>query len=197
MMIVGLTGGIGSGKSTVAKMFEKLGVPVYDSDKEAKQLMVASTKVRQGIIDLLGEASYKDDTLNRKYIAGKVFTDPILLEKLNGIVHPAVRAHFLEWAEAQATPYVIQETALIFENNAQDKYDCTILVTAPLAVRLQRVINRDQVDEKAVVDRNKNQLEDGEKLKYADFHIENLDLTKTEESVKALHLKLLAKASKF
>ncbi|SDQ69514.1 dephospho-CoA kinase [Flagellimonas zhangzhouensis] len=197
MMIVGLTGGIGSGKSTVAKMFEELGVPVYDSDREAKQLMTTSTKVKQEIIDLLGEASYEDGTLNRKYIAGKVFTDPILLEKLNGIVHPAVREHFLEWTAAQDSPYVIQETALIFENNAQDKYDFTILVTAPLVVRLQRVMARDQVDEKAVVDRTKNQMEDGEKLKRADFHIENLDITKTEELVKALHLKLLAKASKF
>ncbi|GLU44505.1 dephospho-CoA kinase [Allomuricauda sp. NBRC 101325] len=197
MMIVGLTGGIGSGKSTVAKMFEELGVPVYDSDKEAKQLMATSIKVKESIIELLGAASYVDGTLNRPYIAGKVFTDPILLEKLNKIVHPAIRSHFLEWAKAQTTPYVIQETALIFENDAQDKYDSTILVTAPLTLRLQRVMERDKVEKKAVVDRTKNQMEDGEKLKHADYHIENLDLAKTEAAVKVLHLKLLAKASKF
>ncbi len=197
MMIVGLTGGIGSGKSTVAKMFQELGVPIYDSDKEAKQLMASSEKVKQAIIDLLGEESYENGILNRTFIAGKVFADQKLLQKLNAIVHPAVRNHFLEWAETQSTPYVIQETALIFENNAQDKYDCTILVTAPFEIRIQRVMERDQVGKKAVVDRTENQMEDGEKLKQAHFHIENLDLAKTRDEVKALHLKLLAKASKF
>ena len=123
MMIVGLTGGIGSGKSTVAKMFMELGVPVYDSDAEAKKLMATSPEVKSKIIELLGNEAYSNDVLNRSYIANKVFKDPILLEKLNGIVHPAVREHFLKWVKRKETPYVIQETALIFENDAHDKYD--------------------------------------------------------------------------
>ena len=197
MMIVGLTGGIGSGKSTVAKMFMELGVPVYDSDAEAKKLMATSPGVKSKIIELLGNEAYKDDVLNRPYIANKVFKDPNLLERLNGIVHPAVREHFIEWAKRKETPYVIQETALIFENDAQDKYDYTILVTAPVETRIQRVVERDKVATQAVIDRMKNQLDDEHKKELAHYSIENLDLDKTKKKVKELHLKLLALSSKF
>ncbi len=196
-MIVGLTGGIGSGKSTVAKMFMELGVPVYDSDAEAKKLMATSPRVKSKIIELLGNEAYKDDVLNRPYIANKVFKDPNLLERLNGIVHPAVREHFIEWAKRKETPYVIQETALIFENDAQDKYDYTILVTAPVETRIQRVVERDKVATQAVIDRMKNQLDDEHKKELAHYSIENLDLDKTKKKVKELHLKLLALSSKF
>ena len=197
MMIVGLTGGIGSGKSTVAKMFKELGVPVYDSDKEAKKLMVDSKEVRFKIEQLLGNNAYANGGLNRQYIAGKVFKSPELLQKLNNIVHPAVRTHFLEWAKTQESPYVIQETALIFENGAQEKYDRTILVTAPVENRIQRVIDRDNVGKQAVLDRMVNQLNDEKKQRMAHYSIENLDLEKTKEKVKELHLKLLAMAIKF
>lgn len=198
MMIVGLTGGIGSGKSTVAKMFRKLGVPVYDSDHEAKVLMVTSPKVRDGLIKLFGEEVYDDGgNLNRKFIADKVFKDAALLQKLNAIVHPAVREHFLEWAAGQSTPYVIQETALIFENNAQDKYDQTILVTAPMEARAHRVMARDGVDREAVLDRMRNQMTDDEKTDLAHFRLENIDLKTTKNKVKQLHAKLLAIAAKF
>lgn len=197
MMIVGLTGGIGSGKSTVAKMFLDLGAPVYDSDQEAKKLMSTSKEVKTAIIQLLGDGAYGGEGLNRAYIADKVFKDSDLLEKLNGIVHPAVREHFLEWAKNQESPYVIQETALIFENQAQDKYDCTILVTAPEDIRIQRVVRRDNTSEQAIKNRIHNQLEDGQKKKLAHHVIENLDLDKTKEKVKELHLKLLAIAPKF
>ncbi|WP_127137911.1 dephospho-CoA kinase [Flagellimonas oceanensis] len=197
MMIVGLTGGIGSGKSTVANMFRELGVPVYDSDKEAKLLMSGSQEVKAAITDLLGKEAYSDGELNRAFIADKVFKDSELLEKLNGIVHPAVRKHFMQWAEARETPYVIQETALIFENNAQNNYDSTILVTAPVETRIKRVVDRDGVEKQAVIDRMQNQLNDGQKLDLADFSLENLELDKTKKKVKELHLKLLAAASKF
>ncbi len=196
-MIVGLTGGIGSGKSTVAKMFAELGIPVYDSDMEAKELMVASNEVKTAITQLLGEEAYDNYGLNRPYIANKVFKDPELLEKLNAIVHPAVRKHFLDWVERQESPYVIQETALIFENDAQDKYDYTILVTAPVETRIQRVIERDNVEGQAVVDRMKNQLDDEQKVDLANFSLKNLELDKTRRKVKELHLKLLALAPKF
>ena len=196
-MIVGLTGGIGSGKSTVAKMFVELGIPVYDSDMEAKELMVGSSEVKNAITELLGEEAYDNQGLNRPYIADKVFKDPELLEKLNAIVHPAVRKHFLDWVERQESPYVIQETALIFENDAQDKYDYTILVTAPVETRIQRVIDRDNVEGQAVVDRMKNQLDDGQKVDLANFSLKNLELNKTRRKVKELHLKLLALSSKF
>ncbi|MBO0329631.1 dephospho-CoA kinase [[Muricauda] lutisoli] len=197
MMIVGLTGGIGSGKSTVANMFKELGVPVYNSDLEAKVLMETSKEVKTAITDLLGEEAYTERGLNRSFIANKVFKDAELLEKLNGIVHPAVRKHFLDWVSHQDSPYVIQETALIFENGVQDKYDRTILVTAPVETRIERVVDRDKIERQAVVDRMNNQLDDEQKLDLADYSIENLELDKTKDKVKELHLKLLAVASKF
>ena len=198
MIIVGLTGGIGSGKSTVAKMFRELKVPVYDSDEEAKKLMVSSKKVKKSILELLGKGAYKDDVLDRELIAGKVFKDPELLQQLNAIVHPAVRAHFLKWVQKKAVPYVIQETALIFENGVQDKYDYTLLITSPKEIRLQRVMDRDGVSEQQVLERMKNQIADDEKMHLADFFIENVDLETTRQKVKDLHAKLLAlSASKF
>lgn len=191
MKIVGLTGGIGSGKSTVAQMFRELKVPVYDSDEEAKRLMNSSEEVKDAIIALLGQNAYRDDVLNRPFIAEKVFKDPELLQQLNAIVHPAVREHFLEWAQKKSVPYVIQETALIFENGAQDKYDFTILITAPKEMRLQRVMDRDGVGEQQVVQRMENQAEDNKKISLADFCIENIDLETTKQKVKDLHTKLI------
>lgn len=195
MMIVGLTGGIGSGKSTVAKMFKDLGVPVYDSDSEAKQLMVTSPKIKDAIIDLLGKGAYRKNVLDRSFVAEKVFKNPELLQKLNAIVHPAVKEHFLEWAKGQSSPYVIQETALIFENGSQDQYDRTILVTAPLEMRLERVMKRDGVGPEAVLERMENQMDDSEKMGMAHFSIENLDLETTAERVKELHTKFMAEAT--
>ena len=197
MRIIGLTGGIGSGKSTVSKMFMELGIPVYDSDSEAKNLMEHSANLKAAIKQLLGKDAYKEGKLNRAYIAAKVFNDTDLLKRLNGIVHPAVREHFMEWAKKQSTPYVVQETALIFENDSQDQYDHTILVTAPKDLRVQRVIDRDGVDRKAVLERMKNQMDDAEKKAMANFCIENVDLETTRKTVKELHTKLMAMSTKF
>lgn len=196
-MLVGLTGGIGSGKSTVAQTFRDLGVPVYDSDKEAKSLMVNSPELKSAIIDLLGDNAYTGKTLNRSYIAELVFKDAGLLQKLNKIVHPAVRQHFLKWANEQSAPYVIQETALIFENGVQDNYSATILVTAPLEMRLKRVMERDGVGKQVVLERMKNQMDDNQKIDLAQFCIENIDLEATKEKVRGLHAKLRSMAAKF
>lgn len=196
-MLVGLTGGIGSGKSTVAQIFRDLGVPVYDSDKEAKSLMVNSPELKSAIIDLLGDNAYTGKTLNRSYIAELVFKDAGLLQKLNKIVHPAVRQHFLKWANEQSAPYVIQETALIFENGVQDNYSATILVTAPLEMRLKRVMERDEVGKQVVLERMKNQMDDNQKIDLAQFCIENIDLEATKEKVRGLHAKLRSMAAKF
>ena len=131
MTVVGLTGGIGSGKTTVAKLFSAVGVPVYNSDKQAKELMQNSEVLIKKIKALLGGESYKERKLNRAYIAQKVFKDKGLLAGLNAIVHPAVREDFLDWITHQKHPYVIQETALLFENKTEELYDKIILVTAP------------------------------------------------------------------
>ncbi|WP_350292057.1 dephospho-CoA kinase [uncultured Croceitalea sp.] len=193
-MIVGLTGGIGSGKSTISGLFKELGVPVYDSDKEAKLFMNTSKSVRKAIIALLGKKAFKDDTLNRDYISGKVFKDNELLERLNKIVHPEVKKHFKKWSLEQDAPYVIQETALIFENKNQDNYDKIILVTAPIEIRIARVIERDSVTKSLILDRINNQLTDAEKMDRADFIVENINLKKTAESIKHIHDQLLSEA---
>ncbi|MDT0607280.1 dephospho-CoA kinase [Croceitalea rosinachiae] len=193
MMLIGLTGGIGSGKSTVAKMFKSLGVPVYDSDSEAKTLMVESKPLRKAIIGLLGEEAYLDKKLNKSFISSQVFKKPDLLQKLNEIVHPAVKNHFLKWSENQNFEYVIQETALVFENKAQDNYDSIILVTAPKGQRIQRVIDRDASTEKEVLERMANQLDDNKKVSLSNYVIENLDLDATWKLVCQIHKKLLNK----
>lgn len=191
MMVVGLTGGIGSGKTTVAKFFKKLGVPVYDSDKWAKRLMNTSKKIRNEIIDVFGEESYSGKKLNKMYISELVFNDKKMLEKLNNIVHPAVKEHFKSWMKKQTYSYVVQESALIFENQNQDFYDKVILVVAPQDIRIQRVKKRDFVDRKKVIARLKNQLQDSEKIPLADYVIENTNLNETKEKIESLHELLL------
>lgn len=191
MKIIGLTGGIGSGKTTVAKLFVALGVPVYDSDKEAKILMNTSKVLIKEIKELLGEEAYKESELNRRYIAGKIFKDKKLLQKLNAIVHPAVRENFLQWVSEQNTSYVIQETALLYENNAASLYDAVILVTAPEELRVERVLHRDATTKEAVLARINNQLSDKEKIAKANFILENIDIKETEQKVEALHKSLL------
>ncbi|TAI49061.1 dephospho-CoA kinase [Flagellimonas allohymeniacidonis] len=195
MKVVGLTGGIGSGKSTVAKMFKELGVPVYDSDYEAKRLMVHSKKLKEQIKDLLGNESYLDGNLNRPYIARRVFTHPDLLQSLNAIVHPAVREDFESWSSKQDAPYVIQETALIFEKGIEDYYDSVILITAPKDFRLDRVAKRDGLTKADVLQRMKNQMEDEGKMEKAHFVIENIDLDTTLKKVKETHESLVKLAN--
>ena len=190
-MIVGLTGGIGSGKSTVAKFFKALGVPVYDSDDQAKRLMKSSKKIRKKIIALLGEEAYQDKALNKPFIAKLVFGDEELLEKLNGIVHPAVRKHFLKWYQKQTHPYVVQETALLFENKSSDFYDKIILVTAPVKTRIARVMSRDNSSEEQVMARIKNRLEDAVKIELSNYIIENINLEETKDKVITLNKALL------
>ncbi|MGB6151114.1 MAG: dephospho-CoA kinase [Pricia sp.] len=189
--LVGLTGGIGSGKTTVALMFAALGVPVYNSDTEAKRLMETSGEVKKALIDLLGNQAYEGQRLNKTYISKRVFATKSLLDKINSIVHPAVRKHFLAWAERQETVYVIQEAAIIFEIGSQDFYDKTILITAPESARIERIKKRDAgLSEEDIKARMRNQWNDSEKMKRADYIIENLDLEKTEALVFEVHQEL-------
>lgn len=195
-MIIGLTGGIGSGKSTVAQMYKELGIPVYDSDKEAKTLMVNSKSLKKAIIALFGESSYDGKNLNRKYIASQVFSNKSLLQKLNEVVHPAVKEHFRTWICQQQAPYVIQESALIYEEQNATRYDAVILVTAPQETRLQRVIKRDGATRDEVLNRMANQLTDDEKAPKANYTIQNISLTSTKDQVVKIHQELLSKLLK-
>jgi dephospho-CoA kinase len=191
MMIVGLTGGIGSGKTTVAKIFKDFGVPVYNSDKEAKRLMKSSKKIRKAVRELLGDDAYADKKLNRAFIANRVFQDKSLLHKLNAIVHPAVREDFTFWAKKQESAYVIQETAIIFENSMQSFYDRIILVTAPEEIRLKRILARDNGSKSKVLDRMQNQRKDSEKIPLSDFVIDNVELDQTYLKVQEVNKCLL------
>ncbi|MEO0506909.1 MAG: dephospho-CoA kinase [Bacteroidota bacterium] len=191
MMRVGLTGGIGSGKSTVANMFRELSVPVYDSDLRAKVLMNESKPLQKDIIALFGELAYLDNELNRPWIAQQVFGNAALLEQLNGLVHPAVREDFIVWSEAQKASYIIQETALIFENGMELYYDQIILVTAPKTVREERVMLRDGVPKEKVQQRMVHQLEDELKRAKSQFTIENITLEDTLKQVRKIHEALL------
>jgi len=195
MFIVGLTGGIGSGKSTIAGFFRELGVPVYDSDAEAKALMVSSEELREGIIQAFGKESYEGQSLNKNWLTQQVFGNDEALEKLNSLVHPAVRKHFLQWAEAQDYPFVIQETALIFENQAQDKYDSTLLVYAPEETRIQRVMSRSGWSREKIAARIAAQLSDEQKKELADQLLENIDLEVSRARVEQLHKYYLQQAT--
>ena len=190
MKVVGLTGGIGSGKSTIAKMFENLGVAVYIADIEAKKLMNEDPTVKKEIIDLFGEEAYQNNTLNRPFIANIVFNDSTQLEKLNAIVHPAVADHFHKWKDRQKGNYVIKEAAILFENGGYKQCDHTILVVAPLDLRISRVLNRDQSTRDEVLSRIKNQWDDDQKIPLADFVIQNIDLQDTEQQVNEIHQKI-------
>lgn len=174
MLRIGLTGGIGSGKSTVARMFAALGAPVYDTDAAAKRLMNTSPKLTAGITGLFGSASYRDGTLDRAYIASRVFADKGLLGSLNAIVHPAVTADFEEWAaarEAEGCPYAIHESAILFESGIAGLMDRTVTVAAPVEVRVARAVARDASDPDKIRARIANQMDDAERESLADYVI--------------------------
>ena len=192
MRIVGLTGGIGSGKSTVSEMFKTLGVPVYNSDDQAKHIMNTSDRIKKELIDIFGEKCFENGKLNRPYIAGLVFNNKEKLKQLNAIVHPEVKRNFKKWIMRQKAPYVIQENPLIFENNSQDDFDIVITVTAPKNIRVQRVMERDGLSEDQVLARVKNQLDDQLKINGSHFIITNDTLQSTKIQVERINKAILA-----
>ena len=192
-MIVGLTGGIGSGKTTAAGFFKKLGIPIYIADDRAKFLMNNSEDIKREIQNLLGADAYTSEGLNRPYVAKKVFSDKNLLAKLNNIVHPEVDKDFKEWYEAQASPYVIKEAAILFENGGYKKCDYIVVVTAPLEDRVERVIKRDKVSSAEVLKRINNQWPDVRKISLSDAVINNTALSQLEPQVKRIHNHLIVR----
>ena len=193
MLKIGLTGGIGSGKTTVAKIFETLGVPVYYADDVAKQLMQEDNVLKQSIINIFGKDSYTTDgKLNRSYLSATVFSNPHQLERLNAIVHPATIQHAEQWMQQQQAPYVIKEAALIFESGSQSTLDYVIGVYAPQVLRIQRTIKRDNIDEDKVLQRMQNQIDENIKMRLCDRVIQNDDQTPLIQQVVMLHQELLS-----
>jgi dephospho-CoA kinase len=196
MKVIGLTGGIGSGKTTIASMFKNLGVPVYIADEEAKKLMYSNV-IKEKVIKLLGEEAYINNELNRKYISSKVFKDKHLLERLNEIVHPEVGKHFNKWLKTQNGIYVIKEAAVLFENGSYKNCDKTILIISDEQKRIARVVKRDQTSTDKVVNIIENQWTDNQKIKLANFVIENnSDLESLKTKVYTIHQELVKLYSK-
>ena len=183
MLKVGLTGGIGSGKTTISNMFKELGVPVYIADDAGKKLMDTSAEIREQIIRLLGDESYNNNKPNRSFIAAKVFRDKNLLKDLNSIIHPAVAKDFNKWLSVQSSTYIVYEAAILFESDSYKNFDYNILVTAPKETRIKRVLKRDNTTREQIVARMNNQWNDEKKKHLANFLIKNEDMEESKQQV--------------
>ena len=190
MMVVGLTGGIGSGKSTIAKAFAALGIAVFNSDEQAKALIATDTQVKERIIAAFGEEAYQNGEYNRAYIAQIVFNNSEKLAILNGIVHPALAKYFKQWAKKQISPYVLKEAAILFESGSYKDCNYIITVTAPEEVRIARVMARDHCTEAQVRVRMSQQWSDAQRIALSNAVIENIDLESAKEQVKRIHFQL-------
>ncbi len=188
---IGLTGGIGSGKSTVANIFKVLGIPVFDADNAAKNIMNEDEVLRAEIIKTFGEDAYTDNVLNRKYIANIVFNDAFKLEQLNAIVHPATIASAEKWVQQQQAPYTIKEAALLFESGSAAGLDYIIGVFAPQALRIKRVMERDGISREEVLSRIGNQIDEDIKKRLCDFVLVNDEQQLLIPQVLALHQKFI------
>jgi len=197
MLRIGITGGIGSGKTTVAKIFEVLGVPLYYSDDAAKRLMNEDETLQQKIIAKFGPTVFENKKLNRSVLSAMVFNDPVKLSTLNSLVHPATISDAENWMKNVAktagkkTAYAIKEAALIFESGAQNKLDYVIGVHAPYKLRLQRAMDRDDLSKEAVESRMDKQMDETKKMNLCNFIITNDEVQLLIPQVLELHQKLL------
>ncbi len=192
MLKIGLTGGIGSGKSTVAKVFEVLGIPVYYADDAAKRLMNGDEELKEKIQLQFGNEVYKNGKLDKKHLADIVFTSPEKLALLNALVHPATLKDADKWMRNQETPYAIKEAALIFESGAHEQLDYVIGVKAPAPLRLQRTMHRDGISRDEVLARMDKQMDETIKMKLCDFVIKNDEQEMLLPQILELHNKLLS-----
>lgn len=190
MYKVGITGGIGSGKSTVCAILEEMGVAVYNSDARAKELMTTSATLREAIVARFGAECYTSEGLNRGYLAERVFGDAAELTALNSLVHPAVMADFEAWAERQEGSYVVFESAILFEAGLEQRVDMAVAVLSPEELRIERAMRRDGASREQVVARIRRQLSDDERADRAKYAIVNVDLEELREDVEQLHRRL-------
>jgi dephospho-CoA kinase len=191
--LVAITGGIGSGKTTVVNIFQELGVPAYIADERAKSLMENDKGMIEKIKNLFGEQSYIDGKLNRSFISEMVFGDKAKLQKLNNIVHPAVRENFELWAKQQKAQYVIYESALIFQHDQESFFDDIILITAPEDERIKRVKKRSGLDENDIKKRINQQMPDKLKKEKVNHIIDNVNIYELKDIVNKINLKILNK----
>ena len=193
---VGITGGIGSGKSTVAKIFEILNIPVYYADSAAKRLMNEEGELKEKLIATFGKEIYLNGLLNRPYLSSIVFNDPQKLNLLNALTHPATIADADKWMQKQTAPYALKEAALIFESNAHKQLDKVIGVFAPAPLRIKRVMQRDAISETEVLIRMQKQMNEEEKMQSCDYIITNDERNLLIPQVLKIHVALQAFANK-
>jgi dephospho-CoA kinase len=193
---VGITGGMGSGKSTVAKIFQVLGIPVYYADEAAKRMMNEDEKLKKVLRKEFGEETYIDGNLNRKYLSSVVFNNEEKLTLLNSIVHPLTLRDAGKWMRRQKTPYALKEAALIFESGAQKQLDCVIGVYAPVPLRIQRVMKRDHISRQEVKARMEKQIDEAVKMRLCDYVITNDEQELVIPQVIKIHETLLKLRSK-
>ncbi|HEY2647774.1 MAG TPA: dephospho-CoA kinase [Puia sp.] len=191
MLKVGLTGGIGSGKTTVAQIFEVLSIPVYYADSAARELMNNDPELKKKIISSFGTNAYKNGELDRSYLGSVVFPDKEKLNLLNSIVHPVTIRESENWMKNQKAPFAIKEAALIFEAGLEKHLDYVIGVTAPESLRMERVVERDHISKEKVLDRIRNQMDEKEKINRCDFVIQNDGIQPLIPQVLAIHEKLM------
>ena len=191
MKKVAVTGGIGAGKTTVSNLFEKIGIPVFNSDEIAKELMHNDKQLKSDIIKAFGDESYINNELNRAYLSDIVFNDETLLNKINSIVHPQVTKEFNQWLLNQKSKYIIYESAIIFENNSEDVFDKIICVIAPEEDVISRVMKRNSFSRDKVISIISNQLPDQVKINKADYIIENINKSDLTDRVLEIHNKII------
>ncbi len=192
MLNVGLTGGIGSGKTIASKIFEVLGIPVYQADAAAKRVMETNPVLKNQLIEQFGNDAFVDGKLNRSYIAEIIFNDKEKLQLINSLVHPYTIQDGIEWMKKQTTPYAIKEAALIFESGSQSNFDYIIGISSPQTLRLNRTLKRDNINRELVLERMENQLDEETKMKLCDFVLLNDERTLLTTQVLAVHEKLIA-----
>ena len=190
-MTIGLTGGIGSGKSTIARVLESMGYPVFYSDKEAKNLMNTSWELQSEVVAHFGERAFENGLLNRAYLAERIFSDPNDKKVLHQLIHPKVRAGFAQYAQESQSALVFNEAAILFETGAYSSFDKTLLVTAPQESRISRVMKRDNCSRQEVLNRMDNQWKDERKIPLADFVINNGDQDKVLDQIEKIVAELL------
>ena len=192
MTTVGLTGGIGSGKTTIANLFAtEFTIPIYIADTKAKGLIAQDTHLQQEIKALLGEEAFVEGKYNTAFVASIVFSTPEKLQALNQLIHPYVQQDFERWREEQHSPYVIKESAILFESGSYKDCDYIITVTAPLEERIRRVMLRDKIDRKTVEKRIKNQWNDENRIKLSTFVVDNRDFGRNLDKIQTIHCKIM------
>jgi dephospho-CoA kinase len=191
MKRIGITGGIGAGKSLVAEIIKAMGYPVYNSDERAKELTESNPKIKEGLIHLFGEEIYQNDTLNKFALAQAIFSDESLREKVNALIHPIVREDFNLWTLAQNNSLVFNESAILFETGSFKNFDAIILVYAPKELRIKRIMKRDNCSENEVLKRMNSQFSDEEKYQLTEFRVLNDEQTPLLKQVEQIILSFL------